>query len=372
MRSPHIPPDLPPKLDLTSHISNIGSANRALGELNGSLQHPAINPNLLITPLLTREAVSSSRIEGTQATLEDVFHAEAAGEQIEESDPISGDVREILNYRDAMLGSMQTIKSKPIGENIVKAAHRKLLNSVRGTNKKPGEFRKRIVHIGKQGSTIEDALYIPPPVDQIGRLFRNWEQYINSEDVADPLIQIAVAHYQFEAIHPFEDGNGRIGRMLIPLFLVSRQLLSYPVIYISEYFEKYRDGYENGLRILDSTGDWNPWITLFLQAIEIQALKTQVKIAKIAVLYAELQAKLGDIRSPYANSILDAFFLSPVMTVSRLKTRVSAKSDQTIYNLLEKFEKAGIVRAQSGKVRNRAFGVPSLISLLRSDGVSDG
>lgn len=365
---PYIPPDLPPKLDLGKHVSLIGTANRALGELNGSLQHPAINPHLLISPLLTREAVSSSKIEGTQATLEDVFQAEAAGENIEEFDQLSGDVREIVNYRDAMLKSVEMLTSKPLGENIIKDAHRILLNSVRGTNKNPGEFRTQIVHIGKPGSTLEQALYIPPPPSEIAGLFSNWEKYINSPDAPDPLIQIAVAHYQFEAIHPFKDGNGRIGRMLIPLFLVSRGLLDYPVLYISEYFEKYRDEYENALRIVDKTGDWNTWIDVFLHAVAIQSLNTQTKILKIGALYTQMRNKLDSIKSPYAGSILDAFFLSPVMTVAKLRSRVSVKSDQTIYNLLRKFAAADIIHAQPDKIRNRSFGIPALISLLRSDG----
>lgn len=254
VKIPFIPPNLPPEIDYTSLIKEIGRAHNALGGLNGSLVNIP-NPDLLTTPLLTKEAVLSSRIEGTQATLEDVFKYEAE-EEISEEGEKEKDIREIINYRRAMRTAIEELKNRPIGENLIKKLHYDLLNSVRGTNKDRGNLRRMQVYIGLPGASIEDAIYVPPPITELAPLLSNWEKYTNSEQEKDPLVQIGVVHYQFEAIHPFMDGNGRIGRLLIPLFLYQRKFLSYPLLYISEFFEDNRKDYYNLLNCVSEKGDW--------------------------------------------------------------------------------------------------------------------
>ena len=360
---PFIPPLLPPKIDYLSLFSIIGDAREELGNLSGSLIHPVINPQLLITPLLTKEAVVSSSIEGTIATIEDVYKYDVENSLIEDKE-IRLDAQEIVNYRLALNESLNELKKRAIGENLLKKAHSILLDTVRGSRKNRGHFRQDLVHIGKPGSKIEDASFIPAPPEMIPELMKNWEKYINSRDEKDPLIQIAVAHYQFEAIHPFLDGNGRIGRLAIPLFLCDRDLLRYPILYISKYFNEYRDQYIDSLRSVDDDGDWNQWITFFLSALRTQAVETKDSVLEIVKLYNELKEKVAKLGSRYGISMLDQVFIWPIVNFPILKDRVGA-SHQTIYNLIEKFEEEDILHQVSDQKRNRTYIFRQLIDLLR-------
>lgn len=263
---PFIPPQLPPKIDYSELIEDIAKSHRELGNLSGSLIHPVINPNLLITPLLTKEAVLSSSIEGTVATVEDVFRYEAEDTALQDEE-IRRDALEIVNYRHALEEAIDELDKRAIGENLLKRAHYILLDSVRGSRKNRGHFRREMVFIGRPSSSIEDASFIPAPPEKIPELMKNWESYINSTEEKDPLVQIAVAHYQFEAIHPFLDGNGRIGRLIIPLFLCDRKLLNYPILYISEFFDNERDSYIDSLRAVDDNQDWSQWIIFFFDRL---------------------------------------------------------------------------------------------------------
>lgn len=219
---PHIPDDLPVDIEYEELIPQLARANHELGNLSGSLLHPGVNPQLLITPLLTKEAVLSSSIEGTVATVEEVFRYEADQAALD-SEELRHDAHEIINYRRAIEVALDELNRRAIGENVLKKAHEILLDSVRGRRKNRGSFRRVQVFIGSPGTTIGEATFVPAPAEEIPRLMRNWEAYINSGNEKDHLVQIAVAHYQFEAIHPFLDGNGRIGRLVIPLFLCERE-----------------------------------------------------------------------------------------------------------------------------------------------------
>jgi len=360
---PFIPPKLPPKIDYTNLIEEIGQAHNNLGKLNGLLINIP-NPGLLTTPLLTKEAVLSSRIEGTQATLEDVFKYEAE-EKISEEGEIEKDVREIINYRKAMSLAIDELKNRPIGENLIKKIHFHLLSSVRGANKDRGNLRRIQVYIGAPGTPIEEASYIPPPITELPQLLSNWEAYINSEQEKDPLIQMGIAHYQFEAIHPFMDGNGRIGRLLIPLFLYQRKLLSYPLLYISEFFEKNRKDYYALLRCVSEEEDWENWIRFFLTALTDQSLKTQVTVLKIIASHNNLKNKITAINSAYAINLLDIIFTTPIVSFASIKKRLKTKSNQTIYNLLMKFVKIGVLKEVSGRKRNRIYVFKELLDILK-------
>jgi len=362
-KAPFIPPKLPPKIDYAPLIKEIGQAQNALGQLNGLLVNIP-NPGLLMTPLLTKEAVLSSKIEGTQATLEDVLKYEAEEKKTEE-DAQEKDIKEIVNYRSAMRAAIEELGKRPISENLIKSVHHCLLDSVRGTNKERGNFRKVQVYIGKPGTTIEEASYVPPPSAEILPLLRNWEEYINSDREKDTLIQIGVAHYQFEAIHPFMDGNGRIGRLLIPLFLYQRNLLSHPLLYISEYFEANRADYYSLLNGVSEKGDWDSWLRFFLRAVATQSLKTQATALEMLNLYARLKTEISGINAVFAVSLLDIIFATPIISFASIKKRVKAKSYQTIYNLLDKFIKVGILHAVPGRKRNRIFVFKQLLDILK-------
>ena len=360
---PYIPPLLPPKLDYLELITSIGDAREEIGNLSGSLLHPVVNPQLLVTPLLTKEAVVSSSIEGTIATLEQVFRYEVENTSLE-NEELRRDAQEIINYRKALEESLSQLDKRAIGENLLKKAHFILLNSVRGSRKDRGNFRKEIVFIGKLGAQIADASFIPAPPEKIPELFKNWEKYINSKKEKDPLVQIAVAHYQFEAIHPFLDGNGRIGRLIIPLFLCDRKMLRYPILYISEYFEENRSDYINALHAVDVDGDWNTWIKFFLLGLNTQALRTQESVLKIINLYNELKESVQKMGSVYGIPMLDFIFSRPIVNYPVLKSNLEA-SPQTVYNLLSKFEDKGILVEISDQKRNRIYIFRDLFGILK-------
>ncbi|WP_203257934.1 Fic family protein [Hyunsoonleella ulvae] len=354
---------LPPKIDYTILIKEISEANRILGSLNGLLANIP-NQSLLISPLLTKEAVASSKIEGTQATIEEVFKYEAEGKS-SEKDSKEQDIREIINYRTAIHIAIELLKEKPIGENFIKKLHSILLDSVRGTNKDKGNFRKTPVFIGKPGATIENAIFIPPSASELNNLISNWGKFVNSIDEPDVLVQTAISHYQFEAIHPFLDGNGRIGRLLIPIMLYEKGILSYPLLYVSEYFERNRDNYYAYLRMVDKDDDWESWIKYFLESIKDQALDTQNKVLNMLELYKSVKEKLSDFNSQYAIHLLDIIFENPVTSFKNIKTKINTNSYQTIYNLLDKFQEEKILVEITGGKRNKIFVFDELMKIIR-------
>jgi Fic family protein len=360
---PFMPAVLPPRIDYEPLIRVIGEAHRAIGELNGLLRKNILNPDLLATPLLTKEAVLSSRIEGTQATLEDVFQYEAQGKL--QPGSRERDVTEIINYRRAMNFAVKELKLKPINQSFVKKMHYLLLDSSRGADKDRGKLRSGQVYIGKPGASIEEASYVPPAPEMIGQLLDNWEDYINSNQERDELVQIGAAHYQIEAIHPFRDGNGRVGRLLIPLFLYHRDLLSAPLLYISEYFEKNRRDYYDHLRGVTERGDWAGWLKFFLLALITQSLKTQNSITRIMELNDRLKNKVAAANSVYALNLLELLFTSPIITYAKIKDKLETKNPQTIYNLLEKFTQMGILTEEPGRQRNRVFVFQELLNILK-------
>lgn len=355
---------LPPAIDYAPFVTQLTTAHRELGILSGALIHPIVDPKLLLTPLLTKEAVLSSSLEGTQATLEEVFRYEAAARELQ-GEELRRDAQEIVNYRRAIEASVAELEKRPIGENLLKTAHSILLDSVRGSHKNPGQFRRGFVYIGDRSAGIENASFIPPPPEALPELIANWESYINLNTEMDPLVQIAVAHYQFEAIHPFSDGNGRIGRLVIPLFLVERKLLPRPVLYISEFFDQNRDEYISSLRSVDTTGSWTPWISFFLEGVRLQALRTTAAIQKITELYENVKTQVAQWSSALALVLLDQIFIRPAVNYVSLKSVLPPSSPQTIFNLLEKFQDAGILTVVGSARRNRTYVFQQLIQLLQ-------
>ena len=266
-------PHLPIKIDYDQLIEKITEAHRAIASLD-SLLGALPNPALLGRTMQTKEAVESSKIEGTMATLEEVLQYEAVANKKDDTTK-QKDINEVINYRQALDLGIKSLESLPISENLVKKLHATLLKSGRGANKAPGEFRKIQVYIGKAGADITEASYIPPAANEVIPLFSNLEKYLNSNEEKDKLVQIAVSHYQFEAIHPFLDGNGRVGRLIISLFLFEKKLLSHPFLYLSEFFEEHRQDYYELLRGVTEKQDWINWIKFFLNALTTQARKAE-------------------------------------------------------------------------------------------------
>jgi Fic family protein len=324
-------------------IPLIGKANRQLAEYQGVLT-TLPNPELLLAPLTTQEAVLSSKIEGTQATLGEVLRFEAGQEP--ESETRQQDIREIINYRRALRMAEEELRNRPFNLNLLLQLHSALLDSVRGRNKARGCFRTEQNWIGPPGSTIEQAQFVPPaPGQSLLNALYNWESYYHMER-PDAIVQLAIVHAQFEILHPFLDGNGRLGRILIPIFLYEKTLLSQPVFYLSEYLETNRDRYVEQLRILGSTaGAWNAWIEFFLGGLIEQAQVNVSKARKIHELYKELKQQILSLtHSQYAIPLLDNMYLQPIFRSSHMASKTNMPSRPMVWNMIGKLKKAGILK----------------------------
>lgn len=336
---PYIPHALPPpNLDLARIIRKVGPANAALARYDGLLQS-VINPSVMLSPLTNREAVLSSKIEGTQATVDEVLEYEAG---IDFPGEKANDIQEIVNYRKALVLASEFLADRPITLSLIRQMHAVLMDSVRGADKTPGEFRADQNWIGAPGCAIEQATYVPPSPLQLLDHLQAWEAYLSTDDF-DVLVQTAIVHAQFELIHPFKDGNGRIGRLLIPLFLFQKRALASPMFYLSEYLETHRDLYYARLRDISQAGDWNGWIEFFLGAIVEQAGANIARVQAIKNLYERMKGQITELtRSPYAIVVLDTLFDRPIFQSSDFVQR-SGIPRPTALPFLRKLREAGIL-----------------------------
>ena len=307
--------DFPPQdLDWRQLIPLIGPATLALGDFRGLL-NAIPNADVLLAPLSAQEAVLSSRIEGTQATLNEVFEFEAGGGRNQTAERIQ-EILEVNNYRRAIHIAAQRLSELPLCGRLLKEAHAILMEGVRGKDKQVGEFKSLPNAIGPPGCTLETAKFLPITPDKLNEGVSKWEKFLNG-DQPDSLVQLAVVHAEFEALHPFYDGNGRIGRMLLPLFLYERKLLSYPAFYLSEYLEAYREEYYERLLAVSRDGDWTGWCRFFLQAIEKQARENTRKAKAILDLYETRKSWIIEkTRSQYGVPSLDSIFHKPIFLAS--------------------------------------------------------
>ncbi len=316
MAEPYELPDLPIEIDWVSHLQQVGDANLAVGRYDGILQG-IVNPSVLLSPMLAQEAVISSKIEGTQASLEEVLEYEV-DPAVDVSPERRDDIHEIINYRKATSTALDLLKEKPLCTNIITELHGILLQSVRGRDKEPGRIRRIQNYIAPDGAPIEEASYIPPPPTRVMDKMSNWEFFLHSDQM-DRLIQIAILKGQFELIHPFRDGNGRIGRMLIPLMMYVKNILSLPMFYVSAYLEKNRDQYNYRLSNLSKVGDWDGWIQFFISAVTEQANENSLQAKEILELYNDMKTEIPDaIRSQHAIQIIDLLFGSPIFKTADL------------------------------------------------------
>lgn len=346
---PFIPPNLPPQLDLSSILKLAIGARDAVVRYDESVKRLP-NPGLIRRSFETKEAVLSSKIEGTQASLREVFEHDAKKIKGRTTDK-QRDVEEIINYRLAINeGHELLLQGGGISVELIQKLHAILLNSVRGKDNQPGKFRQEQVYIGRPGGTIEEAVYIPPPYTEVGRLMKNLASYLDSDykDV-DTLIQSAVAHYQFEAIHPFEDGNGRIGRLLISLYLYEKKLTHLPSLYISEFLERYRREYYEALKLVSEEEAWIDWISFFLRAVRSQAEISKERVIKIEELYEKLRLDLPKFNSKYAGDFLEALFKIPIFSIRDIAKEAKINNMQTAYSLLDKFLEAGLISQLDGQ-----------------------
>lgn len=357
---------MPENININNLLSDIVSANNALAKLDGALLSLK-NPGILLSPLLHKEAVSSSTIEGTRVSLNEVLEYEAIKNNSEKNEK-DQDIKEILNYKKAIVRGITLLKQKPLSENLIKELHGILLSSVRGEGKSPGSFRKGLVYIGRPNSSIDEASYIPPSPENIVSLFSNWERFLNMNNSLDHLVKIGIAHYQFEAIHPFMDGNGRIGRLIIPLYLYQSNLLSYPILYISSYLEKYRGQYMDLLHNIDGTAkNWEAWLKFFLAGIRIQSEEAKNKIQTILILKEKhIQEITKQIKSSYTNEFIEFIYSHPIFTYQNVLEYSQIKTPQTVYNLIKKFESINIISPVSERKRNKIYTFNALLKIINN------
>jgi Fic family protein len=340
---PAVPHDLPilTNSDWLALIPTIGHANRSLAEYNGMLRRLP-NSSILLAPLRLQEAVLSSRIEGTLATMSEVLQFEAGEPPEQESR--RQDIEEILNYRTALDAAMKALQQRPFNLNLLRDLHKILLSSVRGHNKAPGQFRKQQNYIGSRVGGIEQIRFTPPDWTKLSHSLDNWEKYYHSDD--DPLVRLALIHAQFEHLHPFLDGNGRIGRILIPIFLCEKSLLSQPTFYMSEFLELNRNEYIDKLNALGKTQrSWREWTAFFLNAIAAQAAKNARTADAILALYERLKERFMEVtRFRYAIPLLDTAFQLQYFQASQLNWKGDPPSKPTLMGMLQALQADGVLR----------------------------
>ena len=345
-----VPNPLPPDLAWTpSIVSLLSRADRALGELSG-IGRALPNPHLLILPFARREAVLSSRIEGTQASLSDLYAYEAAPRAEE-----TGDVLEVFNYVRALEHGLARLNELPVSLRLIREIHERLMRGVRGEHSTPGEFRRSQNWIGSPGCLLNDATYVPPPVEEMRACLDALEHFLHSEHDIPPLVQLALVHHQFEAIHPFLDGNGRVGRLIIVMLLCLWDLLPQPLLYLSAYFEANRQTYYELLLSVSQRGTWKEWVLFFLEGVESQARDAVRRSYRLQDLRREYRTRFQATHSSARLlQVVDLLFESPILTVNQVKETIEV-SFPSANRYIAQLEEAGIVDEITGQLRNRLY-----------------
>lgn len=310
----------PPRdVDLEVLVPLISRAERALGKYDGTLLGVP-NPNVLISPMMNREAEKSSRIEGTQATLREVWEFEAG--DVSKASARATDIREVINYRLALRYAIEQLEELPLSQRLIRNTHQRLMQRVRGFSSNPGNYRVTQNWIGPQGCDEANARFIPCAANDLPLNMNAWENYMNSTQ-PNALVQLAIIHAEFESIHPFLDGNGRIGRLIVPLFLFAKGLIKSPSFYISEQLEQNRDEYYDRLQDVSAKGDWTGWCRFFLTAVAEQAESNIERSKAILNLHERRRDWIVDVtRSQYAVRALDYFFITPIFNTVQFRDAV--------------------------------------------------
>jgi Fic family protein len=353
-----VPAPLPPRLDLPGAVVRLlAEASRKLGHLAGVIQNLP-NPEILIRPLLRREAVLSSRIEGTVATEGDLvlFDISPVGK------PEKPDVREVANYLKAFHLGLKRLHELPLCLRLLREIHGELMRDVRGAERSPGEFRTTQNYIGKPGRVITEARFVPPPPSEMQEALEQLERFLNAGHGLDPLLEAALVHYQFETIHPFADGNGRIGRLLISLLLTARNVLTQPVLNLSAYFERHRQEYLDHLLRVSQRGAWVEWIEFFLEGVAEESADGVERSQRLLDLWRDYRARFQQARgSARALELVDRLFASPAVTAPLVAKQlgVTFRSGQAY---IRKLERLGILREITGFQRNRVYLAPGILA----------
>ena len=356
-----LPATLPPVITWSLPlVSALADAERDLSKLTtmaGSFPFP----RLLIQPFVRREAVLSSRIEGTRATLTDLYAYESA--QLSFLEP-GNDVREVYNYVRALEYGVERVKTLPVSLRLIREIHAKLMDGVRGGNLTPGEFRRSQNWIGSIGSTPSTAAYVPPPVDEMNTGLDQLEKFIHAGSEIPALVRAGLVHYQFEAIHPFLDGNGRIGRLLMILLFCEWNLLSQPLLNLSVYFERYRQEYYDLLLAVSKKGNWETWLRFFLRGVSAQANDSVVRLNRLQTMRTNYQAIADSERNRLRmKQVLDFLFMQPVLSVRQLQTFLNV-SFPIAQRYVDRLVDASVLQEVTGQSRNRIFRANEIFQAL--------
>jgi Fic family protein len=358
--SAFIPHELPvePPVHVGSDLQALLSeADRSLGRLDGATE-VLPNPDLFVSMFVRQEAVLSSQIEGTQSSLTDVLAFEAG-----QLGARATDTQEVLNYVRAMNNGIAELERLPLSLRLIKLIQADLMSGVRGGQADPGAFRRIQNWIGPPGSTLETATFVPPPIPDMQRLLHNLELYLHDADELPALVHCAVTHAQFETIHPFLDGNGRVGRLLITFQLVERGILHKPLLYLSHYFKRNRAEYYDRLNAVRSRGGWEEWIAFFLRGV-VEVSREAATLARSILKLREEHLRIaGRERSPYALPLLELLFERPIVTVKLAQQDLGTTYAQT-NDLFARFESAGILVEMTGQKRNRIWRYGPYIDLF--------
>jgi Fic family protein len=354
-----IPNPLPPVIHWSpALISAVGAAERSVGKLD-SLANTLLSPHILVRYFIRREAVLSSRIEGTRASLNDVYVYEAA--QLSYLEPAT-DVREVHNYVKALDYGLERLGSLPVSLRLIREIHAVLMEGVGGEHLTPGEFRRSQNWIGPPGSTLETTRFVPPPVDEMHTALGSMEKFMHAASDIPPLVRNALIHYQFEAIHPYLDGNGRVGRLLVILLLIEWGFLSQPWLYLSAYFETHRTAYYDKLLAVSQRGDWENWLSFFLEGIRDQSADAVLCIERLQHLRSTYHERLRDERAAERlMQAIDVLFERPILSIRQLEVamKIPYRSAQ---RYVEKLEQLGILREVTGRARNRLYQADQVLS----------
>lgn len=356
------PRPLPPHLDLAPLVVVLSGADRELGRLGG-ITRGLPNPRLLFGPFSRREAVLSSRIEGTQASLTDLAVHEAAPEVT----PKHRDVREVANYVDALVFAVDPKRKLPLSLRLIRELHAILMEGVRGADQTPGEFRRVQNFIGPAGATEATATYIPPPVREMREALNAFEHYLHARSDLPPLVRLALIHYQFEAIHPFLDGNGRVGRLLVSLLLREEKLLDQPILYLSAFFEQHRAEYYARLLAVSQRGDFEAWVTFFLEGVRTQALDATRRAERFYALREDYLAKLKAVKAPPLQyRVVDLLFERIVVSASTVVERLDVTHRAAMMSL-RGLKDIGIVTEPIRRKRHRIFFAEGIDAVLEGE-----
>ena len=335
----------------TGLVRLLGEADRALARLDG-MGEVLPNPELFVTMYSRKEALLSSQIEGTQASMVDVLESEAAGDGALAR---RAEVQEVLNHQRALTHGLERLDSLPVSTRLLDEMHSVLMQNVRGHGRRVGEFRSTQNWIGPPGCTQQEAIFVPPPVPAMKEAMSDLERYIHEDGEAPILIKVALVHHQFETIHPYEDGNGRMGRLLITLLLVESGVLTRPLLYLSLFLKEHRQEYYELLNAVRFVGDYEAWITFFLRGVREVALGASRTTRTVLEMREEHIQRVRDaVASARGSEFVDALLRNPAMTVASAAEDLGV-SYGTANTLIGDFERLGLLREITGRRRNRVF-----------------